>query len=224
MKENGLIIFLKLPSRGKVKTRLESTLGADFVFTLYTAFIMDTLKICRSVDADILLAYSPDAEAEEVYKPLLTAYRSYKQRGGDLGERMFNAFEDAYGYGYNRCVLIGSDIPEITGEIIDGAFIRLEKYDMVIGPSADGGYYLIGNNRRTNSIDYFMDIEWSRPEVFKNTEKRIYSSGYTLSFTEVLNDIDDIHDLRKFYETNKGNGISESIRVICENIDLTQQV
>jgi len=219
MNENAVILFLKLPSKGKVKTRLEKDLGAELVFKLYDAFIADILSACNGVNGDTIIAYAPDSEAEGKYKTLTKKYRSFKQRGDDLGERMFNAFNDAYRIGYKRSVLIGSDIPDISSNIINNAFNELKKYDAAIGPSADGGYYLIGNNVKSNDKIYFKDIEWSKPDVYKKTEDIIKSAGYTLTNLEIINDIDDLNDLVKFYEKNKNNSVFESIRVILNNME-----
>ena len=217
MKENAIILFLKLPSKGKVKTRLGKDLGPDLVLALYKAFINDILNICSTVSADTLIAYAPDSEAEKEYKTLLSKHTSFMQRGCNLGERMFNAFTDAYSRGYKKCVLIGSDIPGITNNIISEACSMLDKYDIAIGPSADGGYYLIGNTIKSNSDQYYKDIEWSRPDVYEKTKNRIELPGYSMSRLATLNDIDDIHDLIEFYETNKNNGLSDSISVIYQN-------
>jgi len=217
MKENGLIFFLKLPSKGKVKTRIEKDLGPDLVFTLYNAFITDILSVCESADADIIIAYSPDADAEKKFELLLKKHRSFRQRGDDLGQRMYNAFTDAYSYGYKSCILIGSDIPELKIEILNKALAELEEFDIVLGPSADGGYYLIGNKNYSNSVLYYKNIEWSRPDVYYKTKVLIESLGYNMFQLDTLNDIDDLEDLVNFYKKSRSNSTSESVKVIFQN-------
>lgn len=220
MKDRALILFLKLPSRGKVKTRLAQVLGDENVLNLYNAFLADILNSCSKADADIILAYSPDSDAEEENRFLIENYRSYMQRGSDLGERMFNAFTDAYSAGYKRSVLIGSDIPEITDVIINRAFASLDEFDVAIGPSADGGYYLIGNKPGSCSGHYFRNIEWSKPDVYKKTLSGMESLGYRIKELETLNDIDDINDLMHFYENNKNKLHLASIKAILSNQEL----
>jgi len=224
MKENAVILFLKLPSKGKVKTRLEKDLAPELVLSLYNAFISDILNACSTADADTIIAYLPDSEAEEEHKTLLAGYTSFRQRGCDLGERMFNAFADTYGSGYRWCVLIGSDIPAIRSNILNDAFRMLEKTDIAIGPSSDGGYYLLGNTAVSNSDVFYKDIEWSSPDVYEKTKSRIELHGYSMSRLEILNDIDNLSDLVKFYETNCGDTASMSVRVITENLELILKV
>jgi len=220
MKENAIILFLKLPSKGKVKTRLEKDLGPDLVLSLCKAFVSDILKVCASADADTVIAYYPDNDAESEYKTLLSQYVSFRQRGADLGDRMFNAFCDLYSMGYKRSVLIGSDIPAIRNSVLEDAFRKLDFSDVVIGPSEDGGYYLAGNIFKSNSNKYFAGMEWSMPDVFEKTKIRIEQAGYTMARLEMLNDIDDLSDLVKFYETNSGDASLETINVISGNLDL----
>lgn len=220
MKENAIILFLKLPSKGKVKTRLEKDLGPDLVLSLCRAFVNDILKVCASADADTVIAYSPDNEAESEYKTILSEYVSFRQRGSDLGDRMFNAFCDVYTMGYKKSVLTGSDIPAIRGAVLEDAFRKLDFSDVVIGPSGDGGYYLAGNTFKSNSDKYFKGMEWSTPDVYEKTRIRIEQAGYSMARLEMLNDIDDLSDLVKFYEENCGDKSLESIDVVSRNLDL----
>jgi rSAM/selenodomain-associated transferase 1 len=220
MKKNAIILFLKLPSKGKVKTRLEKDLGPDLVLSLCNAFVNDILRVCASADADTVIAYFPDNDAEKEYKTLLSEYVSFRQRGVDLGDRMFNAFCDVYSMGYKRSVLIGSDIPMIRSSVLEDAFRKLDFSDVVIGPSEDGGYYLAANTSKSNSDKYFADMEWSTPDVYEKTGNRIKQAGYSMARLEMLNDIDDLSDLVKFYETNSGDKSLETVNVISRNLDL----
>lgn len=220
MKDNAIILFMKLPSRGEVKTRLEKDLGADIVFELYIAFISDILDACGSADGETLIAYSPGNCPEEEFSPLHGGYSSFRQRGDSLGIRMFNAFNDAYSLGFKKCILIGSDIPSVSAGLLNRAFKALEEADVVIGPSADGGYYLIGNNPVSNSDMYYRDIIWSRADVYENTRQRIIEAGYSFAELETVNDIDDIHDLVGFYTAGDAAGSSETVKVIEKYRDI----
>lgn len=223
MKERALIIFMKLPVRGRIKKRLEKDIRPDLVLSLYRAFIIDILEICAKVEADTVIAYSPDPEAENDFRQVFNEYISFEQRGDNLGERMYNAFCDAYAIGYERAVLIGSDIPDIDENIINSSFSKLDESDVVTGPSSDGGYYLIGNHFITNINEYFMDIPWSTAEAYAGTKEKIANAGYRLIEMEILNDIDNLDDLREFYDKNKNKIYLNTVKIISENRDILNE-
>jgi hypothetical protein len=123
------------------------------------------------------------------------------QQGEDLGERMKNGFVEAFAMDFKRVVLIGSDIPDLSLELIDEAFTSLREKDAVIGPSLDGGYYLIGFKNKTFSSQVFKGIPWSTERIFEQTTKILEREGLTVHFLKPLRDIDTIEDLRNLYET-----------------------
>ena len=116
----------------------------------------------------------------------------------DLGERMKNAFMEAFDSGFKRVVLIGSDIPGLTLEFIEEAFTSLKEKDVVIGPSFDGGYYLVGFRDKKFSPQVFKGIPWSTERVFEETMKILEREGLTVHALKPLRDIDKIDDLREF--------------------------
>jgi rSAM/selenodomain-associated transferase 1 len=126
------------------------------------------------------------------------------QRGEDLGERMKNGFVEAFAMNFKRVVLIGSDIPGLPLEFIEEAFAFIREKDSVIGPSLDGGYYLIGFNDKKFSPGVFEGIPWSTGRVFEGTMKILEREGLTVHTLKPLRDIDEIDDLRNEELRKKG--------------------
>ena len=127
-------------------------------------------------------------------------YLYMPQQGENLGERMKNAFTEALAMNFKRVVLIGSDIPSLPLEFIEEAFISLEKKDVVIGPSADGGYYLVGFRDKKFSPRAFKGIPWSTERVFEETMKIFEHEGLTVHTLKMLRDIDTVQDLRNYWK------------------------
>jgi uncharacterized protein len=212
MSDKKLIVFLKYPEKGKVKTRIAAALGNDFALELHRCLIYDISAITRKVDADTVIAYSGPEGASF---PDFPENRFFHQRGKDLGSRMYNAFVDVFSGGAENCVLIGSDIPGITAILLDDAFKKLEHSDMVIGPASDGGYYCIGFKRNGLNRIIFKDIPWSTDNVFSETVKRVQETDLTVKYLLQLSDIDDIKDLRKYYNNNISNtGASQLMKFL----------
>jgi hypothetical protein len=135
---------------------------------------------------------------ESLRKWLGEDYLYTPQQGEDLAERMKNGFMEAYTMGFKRVVLIGSDIPDLPLEFIEEAFTSLKEKDAVIGPSLDGGYYLIGFKDKTFSSQVFKGIPWSTERVFEQTTKILEREGLTVHFLKPLRDIDKVEDLGNF--------------------------
>jgi uncharacterized protein len=200
----ALNLFFKYPEKGRVKTRLSSRLEDDFVYRLYREFIRDIMRTCRMVDADLILTVSSSGNPPRDYESEF-GMRTYLQSGEDLGERMYNSMEKIFLSGYEKCILIGSDIPDISPDQVNKAFDKLSKSDIVIGPSSDGGYYLIGVNREKLHRGIFREVPWSSNEVLERTLKNIGNQGLSYQLLDELNDIDDLEDLKNFYERNREN-------------------
>lgn len=133
------------------------------------------------------------------------------QRGENLGERMENCFTEAFTMNFKRVVLVGSDIPSLPLDFIEEAFVSLKENDVVIGPSLDGGYYLIGFKDKTFSSQVFKGIPWSTEKVFEQTMKILEREGLTVHSLKPLRDIDTIEDLRN---------LSMGLRISERNDDL----
>jgi uncharacterized protein len=199
LKENALILFLKYPERGGVKTRLACALGNDLAYKLYLCFLADISAMTRQVNAETVIVYSGPEVASF---PDFPGVQCLLQRGTDIGERMYCALLDVFALGFERCVLIGSDIPDLPAGMINDAFEILRSFDVVLGPSTDGGYYLVGCRPDSLRPSMFSDIPWSTALVFSETLKRLAEAGLESAELPPWSDIDKPADLRKFYEQN----------------------
>ena len=205
MRNNAVIVFLKAPEKGRVKTRLSMSLDESFVLELYKGFIHDTLAILESFP-DKLIYFLPPEKENELRSWLGNEYPYFVQTGKDLGEKMSNAFRDGFTKGYDRLVLIGTDIPEITESVLLHAFKILETKDAVIGPASDGGYYLIGFKKESFSEKIFHDMNWSTKGVLGETLKAMDRTGIKYERVSELNDVDTPEDLRALVLRMKNGG------------------
>jgi len=177
-----LIVFAKEPKGGEVKTRLQSDLSQDTCVKLYKAFLKDTFKLVRAIQCfDMVLAYESSVPEPRYLKTIARDFIFYKQKGRDLGEKMHDAFKYAKGLNYEKVIIIGSDSPNLPALYIKDAFKRLDENDIVLGPSHDGGYYLIG--LKEPCLEIFKRVQWSskttREDTVKNArrlEKKLLSS------------------------------------------------
>ena len=189
-------MFVKEPKLGFVKTRLAKNTGDEFALVLYQFFIHDLLYTLQGSTSDFKLCAYPNLD---IINEKFGKYDNFLQEEGDLGVKMQKAFEQMFDKGYEKIILIGSDTPHLTDTIFDEAFEKLEQHDIVLGPSADGGYYLIGFNKKTFVKSAFEDITWSSPQVLEQTLQKLHTKKVYL--TQELNDIDTIEDLEDFYNT-----------------------
>ncbi|HHT9135544.1 MAG TPA: TIGR04282 family arsenosugar biosynthesis glycosyltransferase [Candidatus Avalokitesvara rifleensis] len=194
--EDVLMIFVKYPEPGKVKTRLAKTLGAKEAARLYRIMAEDVIRrLGTNVHGkyDTIIFFDPPDRASDI-KDWLGNGRSYTpQSGRDLGEKLANAFHTVFNSGARRAVVIGTDCLSITGEIITEALQHLEKKDVVIGPAEDGGYYLLGLSR--NIPELFDSVDWSTDKVFRQTVEKAQRLGLSHTTLEPLKDLDEPSDL-----------------------------
>ena len=219
MRNNAVIVFLKAPEKGKVKTRLSMSLDESFVLELYKGFIDDTLAILESFQDTFIYFLPPEKGNEPISWPG-NKYQYFLQTGKDLGEKMSNAFKDGFKRGYDRLVLIGTDIPEITETVLLLAFEILEAKDAVIGPATDGGYYLIGFRKESFSEKIFHDMNWSTKDVFGETLKAMDRTGIKYDRVSELNDVDTPEDLKSLILRMKSGGrIGSHTRKMLESYE-----
>lgn len=204
MKEDVFILFFKYPEHGSVKTRLARSLGDDLTYELYSHFLADIATMAGDVEAEKVMAY---AGADDVVFPNFPTVRVIRQRGKDIGERMYNAFLDVFALGFKRAVLIGSDCPDLPARMINKAFTKLAAADVVLGPGTDGGYYLIGCNRDCLCKSMFSGIPWSTNAVFIETLKCVAQAGFVCAQLEPWSDIDEIDDLKQYYMRNRNRAL-----------------
>jgi uncharacterized protein len=197
-KETCLAIFVKSPDKGKVKTRLASVLDEDTVVEIYRRFVLDLLGTVNSCGFAVRIFCYPIGGTRKVADWLGGEYLYASQRGEDLGERMQNAFLDAFGEGFRKVVLIGTDFPDLPGKILDQARSSLISKDAVIGPALDGGYYLIGFNSSRFPAEVFREIDWGTPFVFQRTMDVLNRHGHGVRVLPEWRDIDTYEDLEAF--------------------------
>jgi rSAM/selenodomain-associated transferase 1 len=199
MSENLLIVFVKYPAPGTVKLRLAQHIGAETAAAVYRQIAETVIKNTVPYSAagyTVEICFSPQ-DAETLLREWLSDNRLfYPQKGTGLGARMLNAFVCAFESGFKRVILIGSDCPDISRQIILQGFAHLQQKDIVIGPAYDGGYYLIGLRQQREEI--FQDIEWGTEKVFQQTCDKIKAAGLSFSLLPTLRDVDRVEDL-KYY-------------------------
>ena len=184
-----LIVFVKAPVLGAVKTRLQPHLTPQQSLELYRAMTEDVIeRLCQDATFDLAIFHTPPG-AEAAIRAWLRGDFVYRpQHGDDLGARMSNAFAWAFGAGYRKSLLVGSDIPTLDREGIDAAFAALDSHDLVLGPSEDGGYYLIGMKRHLPIL--FREMAWSTQTVGSETLARAREAGITFQQLGCKSDVD----------------------------------
>jgi len=204
---SALVIFAKAPIPGQVKTRLCPPLTEDEAATLHGSLVLDVLERTRAPSLtlplgrgrevwgiDRFLACAPSAE--HVFFKILAereGVRLLTQTGDDLGARMSHAFDAVFGMGYRRVVLTGTDLPSIPASVYAEAFALVEEHDLVLGPSTDGGYYLIGLKHPVPEL--WSGVPWSTDRVFDLTMQKAQNLGLDAAVLSPERDIDTIEDL-----------------------------
>ena len=198
MTNKAILVFQKNLIAGRTKTRLAATIGNEKALLVYKQLILITTNVLINLPFDKLIYYSEfipldieDKEIETTAKTLVLV-----QHGNDLGARMLNSFSDQFKMGYSRLIIIGTDCPDLNSELLLNAFNALESHDIVIGPAADGGYYLLGMSKLYPEL--FEGVEWSTSEVYGQTVDLISKLGLSFSLMPVLRDLDNEDDLKYF--------------------------
>ena len=201
-KKSIILLFVKAPVRGRVKSRLAASVGPDTALELYQNFILDIVATAGQTSLSFRLCYFPPDAGGRLSPLLGPSLNTMPQEGSDLGERMANAFARAFEEGHDRALLIGSDIPDLSAPLLADALESLDGHDAVLGPAEDGGYYLIGFNRNAFLPAVFRGIAWSTPTVFQETMERASVAGISVSRAPLRRDIDTLEDLKAFFERN----------------------
>ena len=205
-----ILLFVKLPEEGDVKTRLAKEIGPDFVQTLYRNFVLDLLETLKRGKWPIIINYHPPESGKAISSWLGKNYLYSPQNGADLGERMKNAFKDAFASGFSKAVIIGSDMPDLELSVLSKAFSALDSDDVVMGPAVDGGYYLMGFRQTCFLPKVFEGISWGTDSVFKDTLTILGKKNCQVNMLHELRDVDTIDDLRSLYYRNRNTAFAES--------------
>jgi len=196
---NSLIIFIKTPEPGHIKTRLARDINEDYVRALYTAFLKDLdYRFNNQKEYQTWYAIAPENFNFTTLSGIIRLNKYFLQHGAHLGSRMHHAFGHVSQDGSDKMVLIGSDIPAISGNIIAQAFSKLDQSECVLGPTTDGGYYLIGLKKPQPAL--FADISWSTEMVLQQTLERAGQENIPVDLLARLNDVDTLSDLRKLHQ------------------------
>jgi len=193
-----VILFVKFPERGKVKSRLAQDMDGDIIQRFYECMVLDAIDMLKQAGTPFRICFDPPDAQERVRQWLGQTYLYMPQIGGNLGERMKQAFSIVFSEGVDEALLIGSDIPALTTILIDEAFQSLSDRDSVIGPANDGGYYLIGFKKITFVPGIFHAMAWSTNTVFRETVRRLKETSLTVHLLPELTDIDTREDVEAF--------------------------
>ena len=194
------IIFVRSPQIGKENTRLSKTLGAETVLKIYKSFVQDVIETVKKHTDHIRISYYPKSAGDEVREWLGDGFHYMPQEGKHLGDRMRNAFTRAFSDGFYRVVLLGADIPDLPGSIIDEAFSKLSCHPSVIGPALDGGYYLIGFQQEKFFPRAFDNIPWGTQHVLNQSLSVFKAAKQNIHILPSWQDTDDYDDLLALYK------------------------
>lgn len=203
--KKALIIFVKNPELGKVKTRLAKTVGDESALNIYKFLLKHTAEITETLQVDKYVFYAENIEQDDVWNPDI--FRKKLQKGKDFGERMKNAFSEIFDMGYESVILIGCDVYNLIKNDLENAFNALQDNPFVIGPAADGGYYLLGKQKPFNTL--FENKNWYSNTVLKETLNDLRDKKYILlderNVVDFYNDIKNIAEFQQFLPPHLDN-------------------
>jgi uncharacterized protein len=187
----ALVIFVRNPISGQVKTRLAKDIGDERALEIYQQLLQHTLEITRSLSFRKFIYYADEVSDYDLWS--VPGYTKRKQNGNDLGERMLNSFKELFDQGFTQIIIIGSDCLQLKMETLEEALALLESNNAVIGPARDGGYYLLGLTKFYPEL--FINKPWSTDKVFAKTIEDFIDLGISYALLEELSDIDTVADL-----------------------------
>lgn len=195
--DNALIIFSRLPIGHETKTRLAPILNETQRGKLYLAMWRDIFgEVLKLRNTDIYLYWTGSGDVKDCRQFIPDSFCLVQQEGNNLGERMRNAMRDIFADGYKRAVIIGSDIPSVRADNIARAFGILNDSDAVIGPSSDGGYWLIG--MRKFIPEAFGLSSWGNSSVLDETVRTLIRLGVSYKTADILDDLDTPSDIIRY--------------------------
>jgi rSAM/selenodomain-associated transferase 1 len=203
--DTAIILFVKAPIQGHVKTRLAKDLNISMVTGLYKCFVGDIIHKITAARLPFIIFYDPQGSLP-MMRTWLGDHQTYAvQTGNTLGDRMAQAFQHVFSAGIRRAVLMGSDLPDLPGKSLTLALSALNTHDAVIGPTLDGGYYLIGFTSQAFTARVFQEIPWSTDAVYKATLDRFAEENRSREKLPSWRDIDTLNDLLILIESLKKN-------------------
>lgn len=201
-----LLIFVKEPVPGQVKTRLAAEIGADAACQVYRRSVERTLERLSVLREEITFCVEPVDATDRIRAWLGSWWPVLPQRGATLGERLADATNKTFTAGADRIVVIGTDSPWLDDVLVEQAFSAMEQADLVLGPAVDGGYYLVGLAKPAPGL--FRGIAWSTSQVLNQTLANARALGVTMSLLPEGYDIDRLTDLQRWMEEDPHHGIT----------------
>lgn len=201
MSDCRVMVFLRAPRLGAVKTRLASTLGAEAALAVYRELVAATLRAVSPL-RNVELHVTPDDAVAEVAVMAIPGWNVVSQGDGDLGTRLQRAFARGFSGGAERLVVIGADCPRLDARDIHDAWSALGHSDLVLGPASDGGYWLIA--LRSPQPSLFEGIHWGGTDVLRQTLDRAGDAGLRVHCLRELGDVDTAEDWAR--ESRPGGG------------------
>lgn len=194
-----LLVFAKAPASGRVKTRLTPPLPPDEAAALYEACLRDVVALCARERARVELWFHDENHAAAYFAAEFPHLIQSSQSAGHLGEKMRDAFDRSFADGAQRTLIVGSDVPTMPEAVLNTAVGALREAEMVIGPTLDGGYYLIGFSREAwaGARSLFDDVAWSTDLVFRTTVDRASQAQLRMHVLPGWYDVDTMDDLRQ---------------------------
>lgn len=196
--KQAVILFTRVPKPGQTKTRLLPVLQPEQCSGLHWAFLKDLAALYRELDAHLFIAYAPDPDWESL-KSVFPDAGYLPQKGEDLGERMYRVIRKVLALGYGSVILTGADLPMMTAGHLNSGFAALETNDIAIGPTSDGGYYLIGMKKPCREV--FRVEGYGGASVFENTVAAAKNAGLSVGLALPCDDVDTPEDLNALAET-----------------------
>lgn len=197
--KRAIICFTRVPKPGVTKTRLLPILTGNQCAGLHTAFLQDLSSVYAQVEADLFVAYTEDPGWQMLTEVFPAAKGFFSQKGADLGEKMYHAICHVLELGYEAVLLTGTDLPLMTAVHLHSGFDALSHADIVIGPTSDGGYYLVGMKKPHRAI--FEKQSYGGATVLENAVAAAKAAGLTVAPTAPCDDVDTPEDLRNLAVT-----------------------
>ncbi|HUW19171.1 MAG TPA: TIGR04282 family arsenosugar biosynthesis glycosyltransferase [Sedimentisphaerales bacterium] len=210
-----VLFFVKYPLPGRVKTRLAKKLGQDRAAELYRNSVLDILDTLQTLNVKLRIFFEPPDALDKCRHWLGKDHSYVLQIGPDLGQKMKNAFIHAFAEGFSKLVLIGSDLPDLPASFLNLSLEALDTHDTVIGPTSDGGYYLIGFSKQAFLPEVFEGIAWGTDRVFMHTLKILDRHEQKLYILPQWHDVDTLDDVNEMLKRNKNTAFTPSRTLSC---------
>jgi rSAM/selenodomain-associated transferase 1 len=218
----AIVIVAKAPAPGQTKTRLAPPLTFEDAAALYQAFLLDTVDAALAVGWErVTIVHPHQSGVAQALRQLVPSTAALQpQRGVGLGDALSSAFESQFDLGFDRVVLIAGDTPTLPLPVLDRASEALERHDVAIGPSADGGYYLLG--LRSFQPGLFQGISWSTEVVFEQTLAKAAELDLAASVLPEWYDVDTVAELRRLVDELESLplGVAQKTRATLATFDL----